>query len=135
MNIVVIGGSGLIGSKLVNKLRKNGHDPLAAAPDTGVDTLTGEGLAEALEGAQVVVDVANAPESVSCLMPATSWTLSKPRSTTRGSRARGSSTSASTRSPRSIGWNHGPRMRTRAFLDLVRECREAPALGLEEARG
>jgi uncharacterized protein YbjT (DUF2867 family) len=61
MKIVVIGGSGLIGSKLVNKLREDGYDPLAAAPNTGVDTITGEGLAEALEGAQVVVDVANAP--------------------------------------------------------------------------
>jgi uncharacterized protein YbjT (DUF2867 family) len=61
MKIVVIGGTGLIGSNLVEKLRKEGHEPLAAAPDTGVNTLTGEGLAEALEGAQVVVDVANAP--------------------------------------------------------------------------
>jgi uncharacterized protein YbjT (DUF2867 family) len=61
MKIVVIGGSGLIGSKLVNKLSQDGHDPLAASPDSGVDTITGEGLAEALEGAQVVVDVANAP--------------------------------------------------------------------------
>jgi uncharacterized protein YbjT (DUF2867 family) len=61
MKIVVIGGTGLIGSKLVDKLREDGHDALAASPDTGVDTLTGEGLAEALEGAQVVVDVANAP--------------------------------------------------------------------------
>jgi uncharacterized protein YbjT (DUF2867 family) len=61
MKIVVIGGSGLIGSKLVNNLREHGHDPLAASPASGVDTLTGEGLAEALEGAQVVVDVSNAP--------------------------------------------------------------------------
>jgi uncharacterized protein YbjT (DUF2867 family) len=61
MKIVVIGGTGLIGSKLVEQLRKDGHEPLAASPDTGVDALTGEGLAEALEGAQVVVDVANAP--------------------------------------------------------------------------
>jgi uncharacterized protein YbjT (DUF2867 family) len=61
MKIVVIGGTGLIGSKLVAKLRRDGHDPLAASPDTGVNALTGEGLAEALEGAQVVVDVANAP--------------------------------------------------------------------------
>jgi uncharacterized protein YbjT (DUF2867 family) len=61
MKIVVIGGTGLIGSKLVEKLRKDGHEPLAASPDTGVDALTGEGLSEALEGAQVVVDVANAP--------------------------------------------------------------------------
>jgi uncharacterized protein YbjT (DUF2867 family) len=61
MKIVVIGGTGLIGSKLVEKLRKDGHDPLAAAPNTGVNTLTGEGLSEALKGAQVVVDVANAP--------------------------------------------------------------------------
>ena len=61
MKIVVIGGTGLIGSKLVEKLRKDGHEPLAASPDSGVNALTGEGLAEALEGAQVVVDVANAP--------------------------------------------------------------------------
>jgi uncharacterized protein YbjT (DUF2867 family) len=57
----VIGGSGLIGSKLVDLLRKRGHDVLAAAPNTGVNTLTGEGLAEALAGADVVVDVANSP--------------------------------------------------------------------------
>jgi uncharacterized protein YbjT (DUF2867 family) len=61
MKIVVIGGTGLIGSKLVEKLRRAGHEPLAASPDSGVNTITGEGLAEALEGAQVVVDVANAP--------------------------------------------------------------------------
>jgi len=61
MKIVVIGGTGLIGSKLVEKLRRSGHEPLAASPDTGVNSITGEGLAEALEGAHVVVDVANAP--------------------------------------------------------------------------
>ena len=61
MKIVVMGGTGLIGSKLVEKLRQDGHEPLAAALETGVNLLTGEGLAEALEGAQVVVDVANAP--------------------------------------------------------------------------
>ena len=61
MKIVVIGGTGLIGSKVVALLRAKGHEALAAAPSTGVDTLTGEGLAEALAGAQVVVDVANSP--------------------------------------------------------------------------
>jgi uncharacterized protein YbjT (DUF2867 family) len=61
MKIVVIGGTGLVGSKLVEKLRKDGHEPLPAALETGVNLLTGEGLAEALDGAQVVVDVANAP--------------------------------------------------------------------------
>src|SRR5215467_9478494 len=61
MKIVVIGGTGLIGSKLVAKLDEQGHDAVPAAPNTGVNTLTGEGLAGALEGAQVVVDVANAP--------------------------------------------------------------------------
>ena len=61
MRIVVIGGTGLIGSKLVEKLREDRHEALAASPDTGVNALTGEGLAEALDGAQVVVDVANAP--------------------------------------------------------------------------
>jgi uncharacterized protein YbjT (DUF2867 family) len=62
VKIVVIGGSGLIGSKLVEKLRRTGHDALAASPDSGVDTLTAQGLAEALEGADVVVDVSNAPD-------------------------------------------------------------------------
>lgn len=62
MKIVVIGGTGLIGSKLVQKLRADGHDPLAASPASGVDTITGTGLAEALAGAQVVVDVSNAPD-------------------------------------------------------------------------
>lgn len=62
MKIVVVGGTGLIGSKLVEKLRRAGHEPLAASPDTGVNSLTGEGLPEALEGAEVVVDVANAPD-------------------------------------------------------------------------
>jgi uncharacterized protein YbjT (DUF2867 family) len=61
MKIVVIGGSGLIGSKLVTKLSEAGHDALPASLDEGVDIVTGDGLAEALEGAQVVVDVANAP--------------------------------------------------------------------------
>ena len=61
MKIVVIGGTGLTGSKLIKKLRAKGHDALAAAPNTGVNTITGEGLKEALSGAQVVVDLANAP--------------------------------------------------------------------------
>jgi uncharacterized protein YbjT (DUF2867 family) len=62
MKIVVIGGTGLIGSKLTEKLRADGHDPLAASPNTGVDVITGKGLDEALAGADVVVDVANAPD-------------------------------------------------------------------------
>lgn len=61
MKIVVIGGTGLIGSKLVDLLRKRGNEAVAAAPNTGVNTITGEGLAAALAGADVVVDVANAP--------------------------------------------------------------------------
>src|SRR4051812_7658787 len=61
MKIVVVGGSGLIGSKLVKKLREAGHEVLAASPNSGVNTTTGEGLAEALLGAHVVVDVANSP--------------------------------------------------------------------------
>src|SRR6516225_8572372 len=61
MKIVVIGGSGLIGSKVVNNLLQRGHEVVAASPSTGVNTITGEGLTEALAGAQVVVDVANAP--------------------------------------------------------------------------
>ena len=61
MKIVVIGGSGLIGSKLVKKLREEGHEAVAASPNSGVNSVTGEGLAEVLKGASVVVDVSNAP--------------------------------------------------------------------------
>jgi uncharacterized protein YbjT (DUF2867 family) len=61
MKLVIIGGTGLIGSKLVTTLREQGHEAVAAAPATGVNTLTGEGLADALQGAAVVVDVSNAP--------------------------------------------------------------------------
>ena len=61
MKIVVIGGTGLIGSKLVRKLREQGHEAVPASPDSGVNTLTGEGLAQALNGAAVVVDVSNSP--------------------------------------------------------------------------
>jgi len=61
MKIVVIGGTGLIGSKLVTKLREHGHETIAASPNSGVNTLTGEGLAEVLKGASAVVDVSNSP--------------------------------------------------------------------------
>jgi uncharacterized protein YbjT (DUF2867 family) len=61
MKIVVIGGTGLIGAKLVTKLGEHGHEAVAAAPSTGVNTLTGEGLTEALAGASVVIDVSNSP--------------------------------------------------------------------------
>src|SRR5215211_6161530 len=61
MKIVVIGGTGLIGSKVVTKLGEHGHEAVAASPDTGVNTLTGEGLAEVLAGADVVIDVSNSP--------------------------------------------------------------------------
>lgn len=61
MKIVVIGGSGLIGTKVVGILRQNGHEVVAASPDSGVNTITGEGLSEALSGAEVVVDLANSP--------------------------------------------------------------------------
>ncbi len=61
MKIVVIGGTGLIGTKVVNKLHQRGHEVVAAAPSSGVNTITGEGLAQALAGAKVVVDVTNAP--------------------------------------------------------------------------
>jgi uncharacterized protein YbjT (DUF2867 family) len=61
MKLVIIGGTGLIGSKLVTSLREHGHEAVPAAPDTGVNTLTGEGLTEALQGASVVVDVSNSP--------------------------------------------------------------------------
>ncbi|MFJ5274777.1 SDR family oxidoreductase [Streptomyces sp. NPDC088358] len=61
MKVVVIGGTGLIGSKLVSKLAEHGHEAVPASPNSGVNTLTGEGVAEVLRGAQVVVDVSNSP--------------------------------------------------------------------------
>src|SRR3954469_25578685 len=61
MKIVVIGGSGLIGSKVVTKLGEYGHEAVAASPGTGVNTLTGEGLSDVLAGASVVIDVSNSP--------------------------------------------------------------------------
>jgi uncharacterized protein YbjT (DUF2867 family) len=61
MKIVVIGGTGLIGSKLVKKLREHGHEAVAASPNTGINSVTGDGLADALKGASVVVDVTNSP--------------------------------------------------------------------------
>jgi len=61
MKIVIIGGTGLIGSKLVARLREQGHQAIPASPDTGVNTLTGEGLAQVLTGADVVIDVSNSP--------------------------------------------------------------------------
>jgi uncharacterized protein YbjT (DUF2867 family) len=61
MKIVVIGGTGLVGSQVVSKLAEHGHEAIAASPNTGVNTLTGEGLSEVLKGADVVVDVSNSP--------------------------------------------------------------------------
>ena len=61
MKLVIIGGTGLIGSKLITQLREHGHEAVPASPDTGVNTLTGEGLADVLQGASVVVDVSNSP--------------------------------------------------------------------------
>src|SRR5262249_15592430 len=61
MKIVVIGGTGLLGSETVERLRKKGHDVLAASPNSGVNTITGGGLAEALKGSRVVLDLANSP--------------------------------------------------------------------------
>src|SRR4051812_38988444 len=61
MKIVVVGGTGLVGRGLVDRLRERGHEAVAASPSTGVDTITGDGLAEALDGAHAVVDVTNSP--------------------------------------------------------------------------
>lgn len=61
MKVIVIGGTGRLGSKIVEKLQGNGHEALAASPDTGVDTITGQGLEQALAGADVVIDASNAP--------------------------------------------------------------------------
>lgn len=61
MKIVVIGGSGLIGTKVVNQLRQKGHEVIAASPATGINTITGEGLAETMKGTDIVIDLANSP--------------------------------------------------------------------------
>jgi hypothetical protein len=61
MKLVIVGGTGLIGSKLVTRLREHGHEAVPASPDTGVNTLTGQGLVEVLQGASIVVDVSNSP--------------------------------------------------------------------------
>src|SRR6476646_5280092 len=61
MKIVVIGGTGLIGSKVVEKLKQKGHEAIAGSPNTGVNTITGEGLTQAMAGAQVVIDLSNSP--------------------------------------------------------------------------
>src|SRR4029079_18872955 len=61
MKLVIIGGTGLIGSKVVARLKEQGHEAVPASPDTGVNTITGEGLAQVLHGASVVVDVSNSP--------------------------------------------------------------------------
>jgi len=68
MKIVVIGGTGLIGGKVVSNLRKKGHEVVAASPNTGVNTITGEGLAQAVAGAEVVVDLANASRAVAAVL-------------------------------------------------------------------
>ena len=69
MKIVVIGGSGLIGSRLVNGLREQGHEAVAASPKSGVNSITGEGLAEALKDAAAVVDVTNSPSWEDAAIP------------------------------------------------------------------
>ena len=61
MKVVVIGGTGLIGKKVVTKLRQKGHEVIAASPATGINTITGEGLAEAMKGTDIVIDLANSP--------------------------------------------------------------------------
>jgi uncharacterized protein YbjT (DUF2867 family) len=61
MKIVVIGGTGLIGTKVVNQLRQKGHDVIVGSPNTGINTITGEGLAEAMNNTDVVIDLANSP--------------------------------------------------------------------------
>ena len=61
MKVVVVGGTGLIGSRVIEQLKQKGHEAIAAAPNTGVNTITGEGLKEAMAGAQVVIDLANSP--------------------------------------------------------------------------
>ena len=64
MKIVVIGGTGLIGTKVVANLRQKGHEVIAASPATGINTITGEGLAEAMKYAEVVVDLSNSPQGI-----------------------------------------------------------------------
>jgi uncharacterized protein YbjT (DUF2867 family) len=82
MRLIIIGGSGLIGSRLLKRLRAAGHEAISASPRSGVNAVTGEGLASALAGADVVVDVSNAPswEERAVLTPAArSWRMDRGR--------------------------------------------------------
>ena len=84
MKIVILGGTGLIGSKVVNLLRARGHEVVAASPSQGINSITGEGLTEALTGAQVVVDVTNSPsfddEATSApRLKSVAWSLARMR--------------------------------------------------------
>jgi len=94
MKIVVIGGTGLIGSRLVTKLNALGHEAVPASPNSGVNTLTGEGLGEALKGVSVVVDVSNSPsfEEAAAMnflpLRATYFSMSKPQACVTTSRCR-----------------------------------------------
>ena len=101
MKIVVIGGTGLIGTKVVKRLTEQGHQALAASPNTGVDATTGRGLAEALVGAQVVVDLSNSPSFEDCSGPCLLRELG-PQSRARGARGLRPS------SRRPLGGRHRP---------------------------
>ena len=109
MKIVILGGTGLIGTKLVNLLRSHGHEVIPASPSLGINSITGEGLAEGLTGAQVVVDVTNAPscrltkfqlwypELRSFVWPRSAHSLLAPAALLRGSAAAGSRSGAQSR--------------------------------------
>ena len=94
MKIVVIGGTGLIGSKVVAKLKQKGHDLLAAAPNTGVNTITGAGLKEAMAGTQVVIDLANSPS-----FEERCWNSSRPPAATCSRRRARRASDTMSRSP------------------------------------
>jgi uncharacterized protein YbjT (DUF2867 family) len=127
MKIVVIGGSGLIGSKLVNRLRQKGHEALPASPNSGVNTITGEGLAEALAGAQVVVDVANSPSFDDAAVlkffetSGTNLLAAEARAGVRYHQAVADALDRVLRAtgtmPRSITVDHGTELTSRAFED------------------
>ena len=97
MKIVVIGGTGLIGSKTVAILRQGGHEVVAASPNTGVNTITGEGVKEAVAGAQVVIDLANSPS----LRTRRCWSSSRPPAATFSRRRPPPASGTMSRSPSS----------------------------------
>ena len=128
MKIVVIGGTGLIGKKVVNNLRQQAHEVVAASPSSGVNTVSGEGLVQALAGAQVVVDVTNAPswEDKAVLRVFREVRSQPPRGGSRGGRESSCGVVGRRHRPPAGEWllprEDGPGKSNQGFLDSLHDC-------------